>query len=65
MRTGINIGMPLKKGQLIEVDCEELKGVFRVEQDVEWDTYFKKWGSVWLEGVYPPLFTHKGGIAIL
>lgn len=60
-----NIGLPLKRGQLVEVDTEELKGIFRVRDDVEWWDDFDSWGSVWLEGVYPPIFTHKGGIKVL
>lgn len=23
------------------------------------------WGSVWLKGFYPPVFTHKGGIELV
>lgn len=60
-----NIGFPLKKGQLVEVNFEDLKGIFRVAKDVEWNADFDSWGSVWLEGTYPPRFTHKGGITLL
>lgn len=58
-------GLPLKKGQLVEVDFENLKGIFRVQEDVEWNADFKCWGSVRLEGTYPPWFTHKGGIKLI
>ena len=56
-------GVPLKKGQLIRLDY--MDGVFRVAEDVKWNKDFNSWGSVWLESLYPPRFTHKGGIKIV
>lgn len=56
-----NIGVPLKKGQLTEWK----DGIFRVAEDVEWNEDFNSWGSVWLENVYPPRFTHKGGFKVI
>lgn len=60
-----NIGLPLKKGQLVEVNWPDLIGIYRVEEDVEWNNGLEAWGSVRLEGVYPPIFTHKGGIKLI
>ncbi len=61
-------GMPLKKGQLVKVsgykDYPE-NSIFEVGADVEWNSDYKIWGSVWLVNQYPPLFTHKGGIEVI
>lgn len=53
-----DIGFPYKKGQIVRIDGQ----VFEVEKDVEWNSDFGVWGSVWLVNTYPPVFTHKGGI---
>ncbi len=34
------LGMPLKKGQLVEISSADLNGVYRVEEDVKWDSHF-------------------------
>ncbi len=56
-----DIGVPYKKGQILRIDGR----VFEVERDVEWWPDFQCWGSVWLVGEYPPVFTHKGGIEVV
>lgn len=56
-----DIGFPYKKGQIIRFEGQ----IYEVSEDVEWLKDFKLWGSVWLIGFYPPLFTHKGGIELV
>lgn len=60
-----NVGIPLRRGQLVEVKHTDLEGVFRVERDVEWNAPMGVWGSVSLVGQYPPRFTNKGGIRVI
>ena len=56
-----NIGMPLKKGQIVRIDGQ----LHEVAEDVQWWPDFGVWGSVWLVNQYPPVFTHKGGIEVV
>lgn len=61
----IREGLPLKKGQIVRVyESDEVSQLFEVQEDVEWNRDFNRWGSVWLVGSYPPLFTHKGKIEV-
>lgn len=60
-----NLGLPLKKGQLVEINIPGIRGIYCVARDVEWNQDFQVWGSVCLEGVPVPIFTHKGGIKIV
>ena len=55
-----NQGFSVKKGQLVKVR----EGIFEVEEDNRWEPDFQVWGSVRLKGLYPPRFTHKGGVEI-
>ena len=58
-----NIGYPFKKGQVVRItdwDCAR-DGIYVVECNKD----FNSWGSVKLENVYPPTFTHKGGIELI
>lgn len=61
-------GIPLKKGQLVRLTGIEGipdGSIFEVERDVEFSNDFNTWGSVKLVGMYPPIFTHKGGIELI
>lgn len=55
-------GIQIKKGDLVEIQG---KGIFRAEEDNEWEPDFNAWGSVSLENLYPPRFTHKGGVRVV
>ena len=58
-------GIELKKGEIVRVttgrDNDET-ALFEVEKDNQFNEDFGCWGSVWLVGRYPPVWTHKGGI---
>ncbi len=56
-----SIGYPYKKGQIVRIEGV----IYEVAKDVEWWSDFQIWGSVWLVGQYPPIFTHKGNIELL
>lgn len=61
----MNQGIQLRKGDIVRFDNGELA---EVERDNVWVTDIgphPHWGSVWLVGQYPPVFTHKGGITLV